>query len=426
MDGIDRKKVDRRDRHSIRKAGSISTRQQIQTTRSKMQTELDLLMFGGEGSNSAVLGGFSGVEGGMGMGMGMGLEERVGMGMGRMAERMEALEARVAELEAQLSEKKTVAVVSTPVKKAEKVVSAQVAAPAAPVKKGKTAAPVAATPVPLDAPTPASYRLSSEVVAAHTKCQARKEPPQGGAGTGWDKRFTPSVFWEKLCQSEPEADGLCTTCLRYRDQNPKKWHGLITEEPLPESHMLGTAWAEKKCKWNPTGSASAAGSVSAPVSSAASVASEASEEVGSAVVLTPAPVSAATVAPMDPAASTAVSAAAQAKKEAAAAKRKATIAKKKEAAAATPAPVAAVAVVTLGTATAVTTVVEAAVSTTEPVADAGELKLLQGEFYWVVGSNAYEYDQIEEKPGAFAGLVRADETIDGDAEEEGAAESDGE
>ena len=424
MDGIDRKKVDRRDRHSIRKAGSISIRQQIQTTRSKMQAELDLLMIGGEGSSSAVLGGFSGVEGGLegrGMGMGMGLEERVGMGMGRMAERMEALEARVAELEAQLSEKKTVAVVSTPVKT---VVKTEKTAPPAPVKtvakKEKTAAPVAAAPIPLDAPTPASYRLSPSVVAAHTKCQARKEPPQGGAGTGWDKRFTPSVFWERLCQSEPETDGLCTTCLRYRDQNPKKWHGLITEEPLPESHMLGTAWAEKKCKW--TGSAT--GSVSAPVSSAASVASEASEEEGSAVVLTPAPVSASTVAPMDPA-QTAAAAAAQAKKEAAAVKRKATIAKKKEAAAATPAPVAAVAVVTLGTA-AVTTAVVAAVSTTEPVADAGELKLLQGEFYWVVGSNAYEYDQIEEKPGAFAGLVRADETIDGDAEEEGAAESDGE
>jgi hypothetical protein len=52
--------------------------------------------------------------------------------------------------------------------------------------------------------------------------------------------------------------------------------------------------------------------------------------------------------------------------------------------------------------------------------------MLQGEFYWVVGSNVYEYDQIEETPGDFVGRVRADETIDGDAEEEGAAESDGE
>jgi len=94
--------------------------------------------------------------------------------------------------------------------------------------------------------------------------------------------------------------------------------------------------------------------------------------------------------------------------------------KKKEAA--TPAPVAAVAVVTLGTAV----VTPAATSTAEPVADAGELRMLQGEFYWVVGSSVYEYDQIEEKPGDYVGRVRADETIDGDAEEEGAVESDGE
>jgi hypothetical protein len=99
--------------------------------------------------------------------------------------------------------------------------------------------------------------------------------------------------------------------------------------------------------------------------------------------------------------------------------------RKKKEAVATVAPVAAVtlgtAVVTVGTA-----VVAAATSTTEPVADAGELRMLQGEFYWVVGSNVYEYDQIEEKPGDYVGRVRADETIDGDAEEEGAAESDGE
>jgi hypothetical protein len=231
------------------------------------------------------------------------------------------------------------------------------------------------------------------VVAAHSKCQARKEPPQGGSGKGWDKRYTPSVFWEQLCNGDQETDGLCKTCLRYRDsEDPKvhkKWHGLITEEPLPESHMLGTAYSAK-CKWT--------GSSSAPVSSAASVASV--EESGS--VQTPAPVSAATVAPME------------------VAKKVRAPRKKKEAA-----PVAAVttAVVTLGTAV---TVTPAATSTTEPVADAGELRMLQGEFYWVVGSNVYEYDQIEEKPGDFVGRVRADETIDGDAEEEGAVESDGE
>ena len=85
---------------------------------------------------------------------------------------------------------------------------------------------------------------------------------------------------------------------------------------------------------------------------------------------------------------------------------------------------AAVAVVTVGTA--VETVTPAATSTAEPVADAGELRMLQGEFYWVVGSSVYEYDQIEETPGDYVGRVRADETIDGDAPEEGAEESDGE
>ena len=355
----------------------------------------DLLnLEGGEGSGPAVLGSFStGVEGGVGVGgggldgLGMGIEERVAAGMERMAERMAELEARVEELEAQLSAKTVVAAVSTPVKT---VVKTEKTAPPAPVKtvakKEKTAA-VAAVPVPLDAPTPASYRLAAELVSAHTKCQARRLKPSGE-----DKRFSPSVFAESLCGSEVEAgtDGLCSTCNRWKD-DPKKWNGLITEEPLATTHMLGTAWAAK-CKWT--------GSSSAPVSSAASVASVASvEESGSGQ--TPAPVSAATVAPME-----------------AAAKKVRAPRKKKEAVA----PVAAVAVVTVGTAV----VTPAAVSTTEPVADAGELRMLQGEFYWVVGSNVYEYDQIEEKPGDYVGRVRADETIDGDAEEEGAAESDGE
>jgi len=44
--------------------------------------------------------------------------------------------------------------------------------------------------------------------------------------------------------------------------------------------------------------------------------------------------------------------------------------------------------------------------------DASGFKLLQGEFYWVVGSSVYEYDPIEEMPGEFVGLLRADGTID--------------
>ena len=53
----------------------------------------------------------------------------------------------------------------------------------------------------------------------------------------------------------------------------------------------------------------------------------------------------------------------------------------------------------------------------EPEPITGELMLVGGEFYWVQHGNVYEYDQIEEKSGYFVGRLRADETIDSDAEE---------
>jgi hypothetical protein len=44
----------------------------------------------------------------------------------------------------------------------------------------------------------------------------------------------------------------------------------------------------------------------------------------------------------------------------------------------------------------------------------GELRMLQGEFYWVVkrNGNVYDYDQIEERKVKYVGRLRADETID--------------
>ena len=50
-------------------------------------------------------------------------------------------------------------------------------------------------------------------------------------------------------------------------------------------------------------------------------------------------------------------------------------------------------------------------------ASAGELKLIDGEFYWVQYGNVYEYDQIEETPGDFVGRLTAEETIDPEGEE---------
>ena len=56
----------------------------------------------------------------------------------------------------------------------------------------------------------------------------------------------------------------------------------------------------------------------------------------------------------------------------------------------------------------------------------GELKLIDGALYMVSNGNVYEYDELSEKPGDFVGRLTADETIDADAEEQGAAESDAE
>ena len=64
-------------------------------------------------------------------------------------------------------------------------------------------------------------------------------------------------------------------------------------------------------------------------------------------------------------------------------------------------------------------VAKAPVAPPAPAAPApeGDLTLVGGEFYWVQHGNVYEYDQIEEKAGVFVGRLRADETIDCEAEE---------
>ena len=96
-------------------------------------------------------------------------------------------------------------------------------------------------------PTPASYRLSPEAIGAHKKCMARKEPPQGSNSVGWDKRFTPSVYKEQLCNGTRVEGDLCRVC-HSRRESQKRWHGLITEDPPATTHMLGTAWSAK-CAW---------------------------------------------------------------------------------------------------------------------------------------------------------------------------------
>ena len=72
---------------------------------------------------------------------------------------------------------------------------------------------------------------------------------------GEDKRWKPIIYRESQCGGKlVEGSDICTKCA-CREQKaiaePEKaakigWLGRITEEPYDWSHMLGTAWAEKK------------------------------------------------------------------------------------------------------------------------------------------------------------------------------------
>lgn len=135
---------------------------------------------------------------------------------------------------------------------------AAAAKPAAkPVKAAKVAKP--ATPADSDAeeaeeaekPTPESYRLAGHDADL---CLARKEPPQGSDKDGWDKRWSPSVYYERQCKNKPEdGEEICAGCAATKAKEEetgkfKKWHGVVTEDPPAWTHMLGTEWATK-CTW---------------------------------------------------------------------------------------------------------------------------------------------------------------------------------
>lgn len=300
-------------------------------------------------------------------------------------------------------------VAATPVKeakaaKAEKAAKAPAAPKKAPKEK-KVAVAAAVISEGEEPPTAASYRMDAAEIKADL-CQARKL--EGGVDGNWK----PAVYRESQCKRKPvegsELCQLCTNCFEKESQDDKfkKWFGLITEEPESTTHMLGTAWAAK-CKWTPsvaTAPVSAPVSVptgTAPESAAASEGEEAEGEAPSSPPPSPALPTGTAAAPKAPAAPKAAKAPAKAPAAPKAAKapaaKKEAPAKKEEA---KPAAAAAAAAVS------------------EPVAEAGEIMPIAGEFYWVVRGNVYEYDQIEEKPGDFVGRLRADESIDADAEEE--------
>ena len=361
-------------------------------------------------------------------------------GLPLWSSRKEALEAAVAEV--------------TPVK-AKKAPAKAPSAPQKP-KKEKPVKVVAALPEAAEgAPDAADYRVDASSID-ETLCIGRNL--KGGE----DKRWKPIIYRESQCGGKRvEGSDLCTKCSKREEkcaENPAKpgdWNGRITEEPEAWVHMLGTTWAEEKgCKFvggSADTHAAAAGSV-ASVEDAAEAASEngSAEEMPAVAAAAPAAVKAAvadkkaekaTAAAAKAAEKAATAAAAKAAKEAEKEAAKAAKAAEKEAekaaklaakeaeklAKAAAKPAAAPKAAAKPKAAAAKPKPEAKkAAVAEPVAVEGELKLIDGTLYMVKNGNVFEYDELAEKAGDFVGRLTGDETIDTEADEVTAAESDSE
>ena len=333
-----------------------------------------------------------------------------------------------------------------------KVAKAKVGRP----KAAAAAASVAILPLPLPeagadgAPEVAAYRMMGIAIDVSI-CVARK------LDGGEDKRWKPTVYRESQC-GKPLKNGcdLCTTCDGREEKfatsaKPGAWNGRVTEEPPAWCHMLGTTWADDKSpKWMGAASASASASGTASASdsgsdsdvseqmSASASGAGASKAAAAATKKAEKEAAAAAKAAEKEAAAAAKAAEKEAKKAAAAAaKAAAAEAKKAEKAAAKPPkaakePKAAKAAKepkakAEKAATAAASTPAKASAAAEPVAVAGELKLIDGTLYMLKSGNVYEYDELSEKAGDFVGRLTEDgEAIDPDAEEEGAAEEDDE
>lgn len=340
--------------------------------------------------------------------------------------------------------------------------------PAAAKPAKATKAKVVKTPMPLPEgmPSAADYRMTASSID-DSVCVGRAIGEE-------DKRWRPFVFRETQCGEKlAEGSDLCKKCTaraaKYAaEPKPGPWTGRVTEDPLDWVHMLGTVWAEeKKPKYSAAvQKAPAAAPASAPASASAATASLAEEEFAFApasatvVVSTPEPAFSSSSSVVDKAAAKVAAAAA-----AAAAKASAKEAEKAAKAAAKEAEKAAIKAVKdkakLDAAAAVAAAkaakapkapkpsaaksATAAVKVTAPAAAAaasdsaaaasdsaaagpisveGELKLIDGTLYMVKNGNVYEYDELTEKAGDFVGRITAEETIDTEGAEVGAAESD--
>ncbi len=305
--------------------------------------------------------------------------------------------------------------------------------PTAPVKApkkdkaAKAAMVVPECPATEGVPTAADYRLAPEAIN-YSLCLGRMQ--QGAE----DKRWSPFVYREYQCSKSPaEGNTLCKMC---SDRHEKfvatgkrgQWAGHINQAPPDWWHMLGTKWAEEKQpKFNGVVAPTTVPAVTAETVEVAA------ETVVQEQMTTAAPTKESAKAAKEAekaaakAAKEAEKAAAKAAKEAEKAAEKAKKDAEKEAKkAVTPKKAATKKTETVATAPATEVVPAKADVTAEVAKTEGDVQLINGEMYLVNNGNVYEYDELTQKPGDFIGRLRADRTIDGDADEVVADESDSE
>lgn len=360
----------------------------------------------------------------------------------QLADIFEALQPGLEAYEARIN------VVEKPVVKAPKAAEPKEKKPRS--KKAAAAAAEAESDAESDGgvpPTADHYRMDAADID-RSKCLGRifKESRK-------DTNWAPVLYYELQCGAKPASGStICSSCASHQKaykeivengEKPKHkgWFGILTEEPVPHAHMLGTAWAidSRSLKWKgkkvsvsgPAGTAAAAAAGGGSTDDEESVAAA---PVKTVVKKTAAPAAAAPVdieetvpaktvakketAPVKPAAAAGGGGGAAApvkkttkkeaeEKPAAAPTKKAPAAKGKKAAAAAAAAEVEEEVVPVR-----------ATTTAAAVKPSFHLELINGEQYAFRGRNAYEWDSMNEEPGAFCGRLNADnDDIDVDEDE---------
>jgi len=338
--------------------------------------------------------------------------------------RVEALEGRVGSLEGNVEgsvgevaalkervatlEERLVALEAVGVKKGKAVVSA--GGKKERVKKEARPLPEAVE----GAPEASEYRLPEEEIQEGV-CIGRI---LNETEASKDRRWYPAVYREIQCGGElADGEELCAKCSRRQDKFAETskhghWNGIVTEDPPEWCHMLGSAcWAEeRKPRWlgeGATDSASEASSVSA--------ASAGGSKPGKKKVAKSAEEKASEKAEKDAkkAAEKAEKAAAAAAEKAAKAAEKeaekATKAAEKEAAAATKKAEKAASAKKPAAAKKEKVVAPAAAAVAAPAAVAAyTIKMIDGEFYAICGSDVFEYDSMLEEKGALVGHMEGE------------------